>query len=252
MHPVEHLYYFACYTPLLYVLASPFAIMWMGMHLLLSPAASHSGWEDHFQSDQYHYLHHAKFECNYGTSGIPFDNWFGTFREKLGKSERYLGAATSDAVAKGNPEVPTQAAPTALKPVSRPDKFSFPGLPNTGMAVYYAVSAAIFGVFLVALLERSAGGSGEAVRSFSAFGVSSAQLVAALVAVGPVLAGLIGCVVSKDSFSMRWPFHKDTILGGFGFHVLVGFLFCILPTYHTVAATLGEKGDSAYCQLWGC
>ena len=22
------------------------------------PAASHSGWEDHMQSDQYHYLHH--------------------------------------------------------------------------------------------------------------------------------------------------------------------------------------------------
>ena len=35
----------------------------MGMHLLLSPAASHSGWEDHMQSDQFHYIHHAKFEC---------------------------------------------------------------------------------------------------------------------------------------------------------------------------------------------
>ena len=31
---------------------------WNGVHLLISPAASHSGWEDHFQSDQYHYLHH--------------------------------------------------------------------------------------------------------------------------------------------------------------------------------------------------
>lgn len=41
---------------------------WNGIHLLISPAASHSGWEDHFQSDQYHYLHHRFFECNYGTS----------------------------------------------------------------------------------------------------------------------------------------------------------------------------------------
>lgn len=33
-----------------------------GVHLLISPAASHSGWEDHFQSDIFHYLHHRYFE----------------------------------------------------------------------------------------------------------------------------------------------------------------------------------------------
>ena len=58
MHPIEHLYYFSCVGPSLLVFASPFAFMWNGVHLLISPAASHSGWEDHFQSDQYHYLHH--------------------------------------------------------------------------------------------------------------------------------------------------------------------------------------------------
>ena len=58
MHPIEHLYYYACVGPSLLVFASPFAFMWNGVHLLISPAASHSGWEDHFQSDQYHYLHH--------------------------------------------------------------------------------------------------------------------------------------------------------------------------------------------------
>jgi sterol desaturase/sphingolipid hydroxylase (fatty acid hydroxylase superfamily) len=62
MHPVEHLYYFSCVLPSLYFYMSPFHMMWNGMHLLLSPAASHSGWEDHMQSDQFHYLHHAKFE----------------------------------------------------------------------------------------------------------------------------------------------------------------------------------------------
>ena len=54
MHPVEHMYYFACFAPSLWVFASPFAFMWNGIHLLISPAASHSGWEDHFQSDQFH------------------------------------------------------------------------------------------------------------------------------------------------------------------------------------------------------
>ena len=58
MHPVEHLYYYSCLGPSLILLASPFALLWNGVHLLLSPAASHSGWEDHFQSDQFHYLHH--------------------------------------------------------------------------------------------------------------------------------------------------------------------------------------------------
>ena len=58
MHPVEHLYYYSCVGPSLLVFASPFAFMWNAVHLLISPAASHSGWGDHFQSDQYHYLHH--------------------------------------------------------------------------------------------------------------------------------------------------------------------------------------------------
>ena len=61
MHPIEHLYYFSCVAPSLYIFASPFAFMWNGVHLLISPAASHSGYEDNMQSDQFHYLHHRFF-----------------------------------------------------------------------------------------------------------------------------------------------------------------------------------------------
>lgn len=51
------------------------------MHLLLSPAASHSGYEDHFQSDVFHYLHHRYFECNYAGSDAAFMYIaFGTFK----------------------------------------------------------------------------------------------------------------------------------------------------------------------------
>merc|ERR1719499_1555111 len=91
MHPIEHLYYYSCIFPSLYFYMSPFHFWWNGCHLLISPAASHSGWEDHFQSDQYHYLHHSMFECNYGTGGLPFDIVFGTFREKIGTSKTYKG-----------------------------------------------------------------------------------------------------------------------------------------------------------------
>lgn len=58
MHPIEHLYYYACILPNLLPGISPFAFVWNGMHLLLAPGASHSGYEDNFQSDQYHYAHH--------------------------------------------------------------------------------------------------------------------------------------------------------------------------------------------------
>jgi len=87
MHPIEHLYYFSCVFPSLSFMMSPFHLLWNGVHLLLSPAASHSGWEDHTQSDQFHYIHHAKFECNYGSGSFNLDSLFGTFREKLGASK---------------------------------------------------------------------------------------------------------------------------------------------------------------------
>lgn len=81
MHPVEHLYYFACIAPSLVFYCSPFAFLWNGVHLLLSPAASHSGYEDHFQSDVFHYMHHRYFECNYaGTDAAFMDLFFGTFK----------------------------------------------------------------------------------------------------------------------------------------------------------------------------
>merc|ERR550525_1946952 len=45
MHPIEHLYYYSCIFPSLYFFMSPFHFWWNGCHLLISPAASHSGWE---------------------------------------------------------------------------------------------------------------------------------------------------------------------------------------------------------------
>jgi sterol desaturase/sphingolipid hydroxylase (fatty acid hydroxylase superfamily) len=88
MHPVEHLYYYSCFLPSLLSICSPFALLWNGVHLLLSPAASHSGWEDHFQSDVFHYMHHRYFECNYaGTDAAFLDIWFGTFRGAIADSE---------------------------------------------------------------------------------------------------------------------------------------------------------------------
>ena len=98
MHPVEHLYYFACILPSLVFYCSPFAFLWNGVHLLLSPGASHSGYEDHFQSDAFHYLHHRYFECNYaGTDAAFLDLWFGTFQGSFQEGDREAPAAREDA-----------------------------------------------------------------------------------------------------------------------------------------------------------
>jgi hypothetical protein len=51
VHPIEHLYYYACILPSLVLVTTPLAFLWNGVHLLLAPGASHSGWEDHFQAD---------------------------------------------------------------------------------------------------------------------------------------------------------------------------------------------------------
>ena len=61
MHPVEHVYYYSCIGPSLVLLASPFAFMFNALHLVISPAPGHCGWEDFMQSGQFHYIHH-RFE----------------------------------------------------------------------------------------------------------------------------------------------------------------------------------------------
>ena len=71
---------------------SPLAFHFLFFHLTFAPAAGHSGYEDHFGSDNYHAIHHAKFEANYGSPSSAFiDRLFGTFRETLGKSDEYNG-----------------------------------------------------------------------------------------------------------------------------------------------------------------
>lgn len=84
MHPLEHMLYYTCYAPCLFFCWHPLILFWMGVHVVISPAASHSGYEDHFSADLVHYLHHRYTDCNFGVpQSIPFDVWFGTYRGRL-------------------------------------------------------------------------------------------------------------------------------------------------------------------------
>ena len=89
MHPVEHFLYFSgalihCIVP-----SHPLHAIYQLIHLTLSPAPGHAGFEKVEVSDdrafdtggRAHYLHHKYFEVNYADGAIPFDRWFGSFHD---------------------------------------------------------------------------------------------------------------------------------------------------------------------------
>ena len=110
---------------------SPLAFTWCMIHLVISPAASHSGWEDHFSSSQFHYLHHRFFECNYGNSNVRLDKIFGTFRDKLKENGTTYN---------GNSEEKVDPKTVAF----HDSKATLKGFPDLGFAIYIALKYVIF------------------------------------------------------------------------------------------------------------
>ena len=270
MHPIEHLYYYSCVGPALYCHASPFLMTWLGIHLIISPAASHSGYEDNMQSDQFHYLHHRFFECNYGTGGMPLDKLFGTFRDRL-PAPKHTPEHTPKHAAQGKEEQQQQqqeggggggsttyrgAADVvdAKKAIAMDARATLAGAPDGGFALYMAASLALFG----ALAAAAAGRAGADRWALPALGLSNAQLLGAVAGFGPVALGAAMLLQSTPRATadlrrtLTYPFHKEPLLGAFGANLLLGLAVTAVPVYHTVAMLLAPPGQSAYCQLWGC
>jgi len=88
-HWFENILYFTTYFIHLIVPSHPVHLLFHAAFQQCTPAMSHSGFErvvvDEREvartGDFFHQLHHRYFECNYGTSEIPFDKWFGTFHD---------------------------------------------------------------------------------------------------------------------------------------------------------------------------
>jgi lathosterol oxidase len=264
MHPAEHAYYFSCLGLSLYFRMSPFMMTWNLAHLTLSPAASHSGWEDHTQSDIFHYLHHAKFECNYGSASFPLDHLFGTFRDRIGDaaSKTDRGGAS----ASGSPEARASAAAAAADPEA---PAPYEGLTTKVDPHGFGVCMASVAL-LTALLAREvtcnpqfhpAAGTGNTPEldwycthppSLSLSG----RATAAAVAFGPILVCLLLCVLLGDTFGLLWPFHKEP-RPQIGLHLIVGFVIGVLPVYQTLSALLETDAQlalraSAFCLLHDC
>lgn len=89
MHPVEHLLYFSSVLIHWIVPSHPIHVMFHLLHLGLTPAPGHVGFErmvlsknSAIDTHSYaHYLHHKYFECNYADGTIPLDRWFGTLHD---------------------------------------------------------------------------------------------------------------------------------------------------------------------------
>lgn len=204
MHPVEHLYYYACILPSLVLHVSPYAFLWNGVHLLLSPAASHSGYEDHFQSDMFHYLHHRYFECNYAGSDAAFmDIFFGTFKASF--SEHLID--------KDGPKAREDA------------KSSLRILPTREFITYLGLSSVcIFSWAIPATYSYS-------LTQTQAIGLSSA------VGFGPVI--LATLLSSNSGTGGVKPIQMNMISNLI--HLTLGSLFCSLPVAYMCYLTLLPK-----------
>ena len=99
MHPIEHLIYF---TGILFhwvLLSHPLHAIFHLQHAAFTAPYGHTGFEHLVlkeeckipnSSDYFHYLHHRYFECNYGSTDVPFDKWFGTFHDGSPKAHQEM------------------------------------------------------------------------------------------------------------------------------------------------------------------
>jgi sterol desaturase/sphingolipid hydroxylase (fatty acid hydroxylase superfamily) len=78
MHPIESLlYYSACLIPVPFG-CHPLIVLACLIDCAVGAWLGHDGFQFPGSGDMFHQLHHAHFDCNYGTSIVPIDYWFGT------------------------------------------------------------------------------------------------------------------------------------------------------------------------------
>lgn len=88
-HWWENVIYYTSYFVHLVIPSHPMHVLFHTYIQQVSPVFSHSGFERLARNendvakagDFFHQLHHRYFECNYGTSEIPLDRWFGTYHD---------------------------------------------------------------------------------------------------------------------------------------------------------------------------
>lgn len=92
MHPIEHMMYLSCvFVPSIFITQHPMHFLFNHFDVLVSPLPGHDGYKAPAGGgSHFHYLHHAHFECNYGTPMVPLDKLFGSLEDgsKYAKTEK--------------------------------------------------------------------------------------------------------------------------------------------------------------------
>jgi lathosterol oxidase len=80
MHPVEHFLYYSCAWVCLATPLHPTVFLFAKFHADVSPVGGHDGHEDPGGGGAgYHWLHHHRYEVNFGVPTIDWDRFMGTF-----------------------------------------------------------------------------------------------------------------------------------------------------------------------------
>jgi len=66
MHPIEHLIYYSCLLLPLCLGMHPLAFLYCKFHADISPCGGHDGYASPGGDSTYHYVHHSKFNANFG------------------------------------------------------------------------------------------------------------------------------------------------------------------------------------------
>ncbi len=98
MHPIENLIYQS--SPLIHFVipSDPMIFVFHITYVCLNPAFTHAGFEKLVKDkskildagDFHHQLHHRYYDCNYGNTDVPLDEWFGTFHDGTLESDKKM------------------------------------------------------------------------------------------------------------------------------------------------------------------
>ena len=110
MHPVEHVLYLSGLLIHLVLPTSPAHMLFYGYWLVLATATSHSGYESLVIGERakitvgtfFHQLHHRHFNCNYGSTDMPWDRWFGSYHDGTTAATKHIRAQAKERLKRKN------------------------------------------------------------------------------------------------------------------------------------------------------
>ena len=103
MHPIEHVIYFSAFVLFWFIPVHPVLIILLGFIQGISPAISHSGFQEvrlgkHLRiasGDPFHQIHHKYYEVNYGNKPVPLDKLFGSWHDGTKEAQAAFRARRS-------------------------------------------------------------------------------------------------------------------------------------------------------------